>query len=249
MQEKTSALVLRELRVGECDKLLTVLTPDLGKITVKARGALRKGSRISSASQLFAFSDMTLFQASARWTLDEAEPIELFCPLRERVESLALAAYVAEVLDALSDADAGCADLLRLGLNTLFAISEQTAPEDRIRAAFELRAAVLGGYAPDPGDDQSPVCVVCGKADPLFLCPDAGGVYCREHLPPGQGAHPLRAGAGEALCYVTGCDLKRLFAFRLSPEGQKSLSAAAEQYLSVSLARNFRTLGYYKQFL
>ena len=44
----TDALVLREVRYKEADRILTLLTSAEGKISVKARGALRKGSRSSS---------------------------------------------------------------------------------------------------------------------------------------------------------------------------------------------------------
>ena len=251
MQEKTAGLVLREVRVGECDKLLTVLTATEGKITVKARGVLRKNSRISSACQLFAFSELELFQTSARWTVDEAEPVELFRPLRDRVEALALAAYVCEVLEALSDADAGVPELLRLGLNTLYALSEQTAPDARIKAVFELRAAAIAGYAPDLGEDPEdgqPACLACGAREGLFLCPESGGLFCRLHLPAGERALPLPPDAASAAAYLLNCDPKRIFSFRLSEPGQCALSRAAETYLCDSLGRGFRTLDYYRQF-
>ena len=46
-------LVLREVRYKEADRILTVLTEDRGKLTVKARGALRKGSRSARAAEQF----------------------------------------------------------------------------------------------------------------------------------------------------------------------------------------------------
>ena len=46
----TDALVLREVRYKEADRILTLLTSAEGKISVKARGALRKGSRMAAAT-------------------------------------------------------------------------------------------------------------------------------------------------------------------------------------------------------
>ena len=51
----TQGLVLREVRYKEADKILTVLTQHEGKVTVRARGALRKGSRITAATQLLTY--------------------------------------------------------------------------------------------------------------------------------------------------------------------------------------------------
>lgn len=242
MQVKTAGLVLREVRVGETDKLLTVLTPDLGQISCKARGALRKNSRLGSACQLFAFSEFTLFCAKSNYRVDEASPVELFCPLREQVESLALAAYVSEVLGLLSQTDSGTDMLLRLGLNTLYALSEQTAPQARIKAAFELRAAALSGYEPEVEGGR---CCVCGGERELWFCPEAGGIYCRGHVP--AAAVPLCAGAERAMEYIVGCDLKKLFSFTLPEEGMRALAAACEKYLLACVGRGFRTLDYYKK--
>lgn len=55
MFKTTKGLILREVKYKEADRILTVLTEDMGKITVKARGALRKGSKVAAATQLLRF--------------------------------------------------------------------------------------------------------------------------------------------------------------------------------------------------
>ena len=116
----TKALVLREVKYKEADKILTVLTEREGKLTVKARGALRKGCRYGAASQVFCFSEMTLFGNAGKWSVNEAETIEQFLELRSGISSLALASYIAELLEAVSDEDSPSPDLLQHGLNTLY---------------------------------------------------------------------------------------------------------------------------------
>ena len=41
MQISTSGLVLRQVKVGEADQILTILTPDRGVLSASARGSLR----------------------------------------------------------------------------------------------------------------------------------------------------------------------------------------------------------------
>ncbi|MBQ3496570.1 MAG: DNA repair protein RecO, partial [Oscillospiraceae bacterium] len=53
-------VVLRATDTKEADKMLTVLTGEAGKLSVVARGARRKTSRIAAASQLFVYSEMVL---------------------------------------------------------------------------------------------------------------------------------------------------------------------------------------------
>ncbi|MBR4425060.1 MAG: DNA repair protein RecO [Oscillospiraceae bacterium] len=118
----TKALVLREVRFKEADKMLTVLTPTEGKLSVRARGALRKGSRFGAAAQQLCYSEMTLFGNAGRWSLNEARTLEQFLPLRADLGLLALGSYFAELLETVSDMDEPDPALLQLGLNSLYAL-------------------------------------------------------------------------------------------------------------------------------
>ena len=61
MFKTVKALVLREVRYKEADRILTLFTDTDGKISAKARGALRKGSKTAAATQQLTYSEMTLF--------------------------------------------------------------------------------------------------------------------------------------------------------------------------------------------
>lgn len=82
----TSGLVLRETDTKEADKILTVLTPELGKISVIARGARRKNSRLAASAQWLVYSEMTLYLRGNWYMLDEAGTIELFDGMRADFE-------------------------------------------------------------------------------------------------------------------------------------------------------------------
>ena len=72
MFKTLNALVLREVRYKDADRILTLLTDTEGKITAKARGALRKSSRTAAATQQLTWSEMTLFSNRGRWSVNEA---------------------------------------------------------------------------------------------------------------------------------------------------------------------------------
>ena len=118
----TNALVLREVRYKEADRILTLLTSTDGKITVKARGALRKSSKTAAGTQQLTYSEMSLFGNRGKWTVNEAVVKEEFAGLREDIEAFALGSYFAECLEALSVEDQADPELLQLGLNSLFAL-------------------------------------------------------------------------------------------------------------------------------
>ena len=123
MYTKTLGLVLREVEYKDADKLLTVLTRDRGKLTVRARGVRSRSSRLKSGCQLLAYSEFTLFENRNSLVVDEAVAQELFLPLRQDIERLALASYFAQVAEVLSREEDPDEALLSLTLNALASLS------------------------------------------------------------------------------------------------------------------------------
>ena len=108
MRLTTQGIVLRETNYKEADKILTVLTRDWGKRTVKARGCRRKNSKLTAASQLLVYSELTLSERGEFTTLTEADPLEQFWSVRQDLETLALASYFAEVAEASAQEGETC---------------------------------------------------------------------------------------------------------------------------------------------
>ena len=233
---------MREVRYKEADRILTLLSESDGKLTVRARGALRKSSRTAAATQQLTFSELTLFGNRGKWTVNEASVIEGFEGLRADLEALSLGAYISECLEALSVEDQPDEALLQLGLNSLYALSRELYPRRQIKAAFELRLMCLAGYAPDLH-----ACGVCGNepSEPVFDLQD-GRVYCRS-CAGGGAAVPLCGDSLRALRYIAESPAKRLFQFRLEGQAMDRLANAAERYLLRQTERRFGTLDYYKQ--
>lgn len=243
MYLKTEGLVLRETEYQDSDKLLTVLTRDRGLLTLRARGVRSRSSRLKSGCQLLAYSEFTVFENRGKMRIDEAVPISLFMPLREDIERLALASYVAQVAEVLSQEDCPGGELLLLCLYTLQALSEDKRDRGLIKSAFELRVACLGGYTP-----MVDACAVCGHPQPDRFHVSAGSVQCAACLlEEERGIRlPIQPGALEAIRYVVSCPLRKLFSFQLGEQASKQLADVAETYLLTQLERGFFTLDFYK---
>ena len=242
MFKTTKALVLREVRYKEADRILTLLTDSDGKITAKARGALRKSSRTAAATQQLTWAEMTLFGNRGKWTVNEGTVLEGFDGLRTDLEAFALGAYFSECLEALSVEDQPDAELLQLGLNALYALSHHLYAPDRIKAAFELRLMSLSGYEPDLS-----ACAHCGKEPerPLLSLQD-GRIFCSS-CPHGGDTLPLCPASLAAMRYVLSAPPKKLFSFSIEGEAADRLSYAAEAFLLRQTERRFGTLEYYQQ--
>ena len=245
MDLSTRGLVLREVNYKEADKILTVLTEDAGKLTVSARGARRKRSKYTASSQLLAFSELELHLRNGRWYLKEGRVAELFGGVRQDIVRLAVGAYFAELLEAMSDMDYADPGLLRLGLTGLHVLSGGAREEALVKAAFELRLMCLSGYAPEVS-----ACPRCGAQTPEspMLSLTGGHIHCGIHRPDGGGRSvSLDPGSLSALRYIVNAPENRVFAFTLGTEGLAHLTGAAEGYVLAQLERRFRTLDFLKQ--
>ena len=244
MYETIQALVLREVRYKESDRIIDLLTRQHGKMSAKARGALRKGSKTAAATQQLTYSELTLFFNKGKWTVNEGTVLEAFGGLRTDITALALGCYFADCLDALAVEDQPDAPLMQLGLNSLYALSRALYPQQVIKAAFELRAMCIAGYTPELSS-----CAVCGKKEPAepYLSLASGRICCRACRTAELGAAvPLCAASLAAMRYVVTAPAKQLFSFSAEGDALRRLDEAAEAYLLRQTERRFSSLDYYK---
>lgn len=245
MHVTTKALVLRGVDYKESDKILTLLTSDMGKLTVSARGCRRRGSPIAAGCQLLCWSEMVLYEYQGRWAVKEANTERQFRGVRDDLEKLALACYLAEVTEVLAVEGLPSPEPLSLILNSLHALEKLKKPHALIKAAFELKAMCLAGYEP-----LLDGCAVCGAetpADPRFHLRE--GVLhcasCRSGMGDGI-SMPMDEAGLKAMQHIAWGDPKRLFSISMGEESLKRFSDLAEAYLHTQLERGFHTLDFYK---
>ncbi len=235
-------IVLRSVDTKESDKILTVLTAELGKIPVVAKGARSRRSRVTAATQLLAYAEFTLSESHGWQYLAEASTLELFDGVRRDVELLSLGSYFAELTETVAYEESEAGNILSLLLNALYALGTLRRPPELVRAAFELKLMSLIGFEP-----LLEGCAVCGERDPAQPVLDLqGGVLRCRTCGIGGGCAPLTAGALAAMRHVLYGDPRRLYSFTLEPEDQRRFSQASERYVSAMLEREFKTLGFYK---
>lgn len=239
-------LVLRITDYNDRDTLVTLLTADHGRMTVKARGLRRKNSPLIGPCQLLAYGEYTLFEYRGMYTINEATSLELFRDLRKSLSKLSLGTYMAQVCEVISQEDLPSPELLSLLLNCLYGLSKLDVSEAMVKSVFEFRCACLAGYMPELQG-----CISCGNPMPERFDVSAGHlecVRCRSRESDGI-RMPVTQGLLSALRYIAFCDSKRLFSFSLSEDVMEMLSQLTETYLITQLERSFSTLDFYKSLL
>ena len=255
MMTEVKGLVIRCVDYRETDRLITIFTEEMGVLTALARGARSFKSRKMSSTLQFCYSKFILYQKGDYYWIKEAELIESFFDLRKSIDGLALAAYI---VDVLSDVTVAVQEneLLRLSLNCLFAIANSKYSLEKIKAAFEIRAASILGFMPDVL-----TCSYCGERLGTFYLDIMGGFLkcykCNteqaEMHTEDENPHEshivciLSEAAKIALGYCIHSPIEKIFSFNIPDEDMHLFADAAEEYLLNQLERSFKTLDFYKE--
>jgi len=173
----------------------------------------------------------------------EAVTKEGFAGLRTEIERLALGTYFAECLEMYAAEGQPEPELLQLGLNCLYALSEGMYEREKIKAAFELRLMSIAGYAPAVEN-----CAVCGKTepvDPVFL-PDEGVVVCRG-CRKDEGMLVLTESVLSGMRYILSAPAKKILGFSLPEADLALLGRASEIWVRRCSGREIGSLEYYRK--
>jgi DNA repair protein RecO (recombination protein O) len=263
------ALVLRSLDSGDCDRLLTLLTPEQGRISVIAKGVRSPRSKFAAASQPFVYGNFEIYRKGDMNWLRSGAVTEYFGGLRDSIEKLSLAAYISDVACEVTGECVPAVEIQRMTLNTLYAIDKEIKPAGEIKAVYEWRAAGYAGYMPDlthcglcraePGEvmyldvmNGRLLCSTCLKK-PVMKIPDKpadgdndgiiidGNEYERSIL------IPMGSGAVAASRFALATLPERMFSFRIKDlTDREEFCRAAEAYLLNHLERGFDSLDFYK---
>lgn len=196
--QKVRGIVLRELPLGEADKLLIVFSDTNGRISVSAKGAKKPGSRFIAASQLFAYSEMELLKGKNMYILRNAEMLASFFNLRNDFDTLTAASNVARLASRVIQEELPDTDTLQLVLKTLALLDKGGRDPSLIASTFALRLIKVQGMLASPAD--------------LDLA----------------NADTLQSGTRAAIDYISAAPDEKLFAFSVSDAVKTQLTQIAE---------------------
>lgn len=241
MELVTPGLVLREAKLGEADRILTILTPEHGVLSVSAKGSLRLKSKLFSACGLFCYSEFTLFAGKTIHQVNDAQVIKVFFGLRERMEATALAMYMAEIAMALNPMGKEADTQLRLLLNSLYLLSENKKDIRQIKAVYELRSVCEAGYRPDLLCCQS-----CHAYDggSFYFDPLAGVLLCGDCCARQNRAPNLDGAALTALRHIALVEDQKVFSFAIPPQSLAQLGRVTQAYALRHLDKPMKTLDF-----
>ncbi|MBI4261309.1 MAG: DNA repair protein RecO [Actinobacteria bacterium] len=192
---KDQGIVVRQHKLGEADKIVTILTQGSGKIRAVAKGLRRTKSRFGA--RLEPFTHVSLLVHRGRGALDtvtQAEILSAHRTVREDLALLTAGEAMLEAVDRVAEEHERNVRLFLLLLSGLRVLDASPADPAAVAESFLLKLLSLSGFHP-----ALTACAVCGNpAAALFSSGQGGAVCdgCAEH-----GAGPV---APEALSWLAG---------------------------------------------
>lgn len=235
-QVKVNGIVISENNMGDFDKMLTLLTPNLGKISCSAKGSRRPKSLLLSGSQFLCFGEYMLFKGSETYTMNSCETIELFYNIRTDLDKLTYATYITKIISDVTTENQNSFNTLKLFLNTLYMISETDKDLNFITSIFKMRILKILGFTPNIRE-----CVCCKSKENLnYFSIKDNGFKCLSCSKQDTGSIEMSEATKNAIIYILKADPKKIFSFELSEKCQKELELIANVFLNEKLDKEYK---------
>ena len=234
-QIKVNGIIIAENNMGDFDKMLTILTPNYGKIGCSAKGARRPKSLLLAGTQFLCFGEYMLFKSSDTYTMNSCETIEMFYNIRTDLDKLTYASYITKIINDVTTENQNCFNTLKLFLNTLYMISETDKDLDFITSVFKLRILKILGYMPKISE-----CTCCKNENITHFSIKNDGFKCENCAKQDTGAIEISDATKNAIIYILKADPKKIFSFDLSERCRKELEVVANVYLNEKLEKEYK---------
>ncbi len=233
---KTKGIIIAEKVMSDFDKMLTILTPNMGKIECVAKGARRPKSLLMAGTQFLCFGDYLLYKGSENYSMNSCETIELFYNIRIDLDKLKYAAYITKIINDVTTENQNNYKVLQLFLNTLYVISNTDKDLELITSIFRLRLLSIIGYRPEIQE-----CKTCKEKEGLsiFSIKD-NGFKCSSCGKLDKGAINMNETTKDAIRYIILADAKKIYSFSVPQESIEELKIISKVYLTEKLEKEYK---------
>jgi DNA repair protein RecO (recombination protein O) len=235
----TDAIVLSRFDYGEADRILTLLTPELGKIKAIAKGIRRPTSRIGGSLEPLAELRVQLAKGRTFDVVTQVTMQHAWLGLRDDLEVTATAWYCAELVDRSLE-ERHAAEPLYLLLRRAYELLDAGMAPARVARWFEMRLCDELGVRPEV--DR---CVECDRlldpGDDVRWIPLVGGVLCERHPGPSHGAAGLSTDALKVLKAYQRMDVEALASLRLPPAVETEVERVMGEFVRHVMERDTRS--------
>lgn len=233
---KTKGIIIAEKIMSDFDKMLTILTPNMGKIECVAKGSRRPKSLLMAGTQFLCFGDYMLYKGGENYSMNSCETIELFYNIRTDLDKLKEAVYITKIINDVTTENQNNYKILQLYLNTLYVISNTDKDLEFVTSIFRLRLLSIIGYRPEIEE-----CKTCKEKENLtkFSIRD-NGFKCTACGKQDKGAIDMSETTKDAIRYIILSDAKKIYSFQVTKESIEELKIISKLYLTEKLEKEYK---------
>ncbi|HYM16814.1 MAG TPA: DNA repair protein RecO [Dehalococcoidia bacterium] len=237
----TPAIVLRQRKLGDADKILTLFTARHGKLDAVAKGVRKTRSKLAGHVEPLTQATFQLARGRSLDIVTQVETIESFQPLRDNLDRLSRALYASELLDKFTEPREDHFDLYRLLLDTLRRLQARDDIDTPVRF-YEMALLDALGYRPELED-----CVACRRSlqpEINYWSAAAGGVVCAACRTDERAVRPLSANAVKLLRLLLHGRFSDVARVTIEPPLAAELERAMLEYVRWVLERDVRSAAF-----
>jgi len=235
---QTEAIIIKRIKLAEADRILTIYTPELGKLRAIAKGTRRPKSKLGGHVELLTHSRLMLARGRNLDIITQAQTIGNFLPIKDNLELISRGLYIAELVDSFTGEHIEDRQLFKLLLETLNELSQSNDYEPVLRY-FELNLLDRLGYRP-----QLQHCTDCNsslKPEANFFSPRLGGVLCHQCGFNESTAKPLSLNALKVLRLWQNCDFVAAKRVKINRELAAELEQLMREYIKYILEKQLKS--------
>ncbi len=249
---KTNGIILKYVNLNDNDRIFTVFSPELGKISAMSKGIRSHKHKDFAALQPFCYSELILDNSKGLYYINSASVKENFYNLRTMVEKTSLASYFTDLISFISDEILFDKSFFSFILNSLYLTANaDTKPGNdvytellRLKTIFEIKCVCASGYMPSVRS-----CAVCNKTGQLtYFDTLSGRAVCKNCFERYSAPELLEAdeNAIRIIDYIARSDNKSVFSFKASGDSIKNANKISERYLVNKLEYISPMIEYFK---
>lgn len=236
---KTHGIVIKQINLGEADKIITLFTDKLGKVDAVAHGSRKPKSRLLSSTQVFCYGEYMLYKGKTLYTINQADIIESFQRILSDLYTLTYVSYMIELIDILTEQEESNLDLFALLLKTMYLMTDENIDRELLIRAFEIKCMAVSGYMPNLYE-----CSVCNKNErgSYNFSSRLGGLVCSDCSRDLDGYIKIDASTIGVMRYILKSGIENLRTLKVSEQNKNEMKKILKNYIKYYLEKEFKSL-------
>jgi len=235
---KTEAIIVNRLNLGESDRILTLFSPNLGKIRAICKGSRKTKSKFGGHTELFSLGDFVINSGKSLDVVSDVTLKRNYFAENPDMEKIKTTYYFAEVINRLIPDHAEHRDIYELLLFCLEAMDEADIP--LIQLIFVARILMSLGIYPELTN-----CIKCEEKpdkDNLYFTKSGGGLvdsHCSLHF---EDATRIDENTVKLWRYIANAPLSSTLKLQVDAESVKDAAALANTYIHCVTQIDYKSL-------